>query len=401
MEAAAIAPEARQVNLERESGNLKERYQSVRRYTEEICKPLETEDHVVQPHDDISPPKWHLAHTTWFFEELILKPGFTEYQPFHPRYSFLFNSYYDSIGERTLRMDRGNLSRPTVSDIMQYRKYVDEKILECLDHLSPQILAILEIGLNHEQQHQELLFTDIKYILGHNPMFPPYKVGFSESSSRDCDHEFLSIPQGEYSIGYNGYGFCYDNERESHRIMLRPFQIRKSLITNGEFLEFMRSGGYTRWDHWHSDGWAWVKENDIRSPLYWHFMDGYWFRYSLSGMEKVEEHEPVTHVSYYEAAAFASWKGVRLPTEFEWEAAADSFSWGQRWEHTNSAYLAYPGYVKPDGTVGEYNGKFMVNTMVLRGASIVTPPNHSRKTYRNFFYPHVRWQFNGIRVCKD
>lgn len=401
MKAAVTIPVARQLNIERDTGNLKEQYQSVRRYTEEICTPLETEDFVVQPHDDISPPKWHLAHTTWFFEEVILKPSDPNYVPFNPQYSFLFNSYYESIGERAQRVDRGNFSRPTVKEIYSYRHYVDEQILNIFDRFSADTLALIELGLNHEQQHQELLFTDIKYILGHNPLFPPYKSGFAEHFSTNPDHGFVSIPEGEYSIGYNGYGFCYDNEREAHRILLRPFQIRKSLVTNGEFLDFIKSGGYTRWDHWHSDAWAWVQAKDIRSPLYWHFVDGTWFRYGLGGLEQLDKNEPVTHISFYEASAFASWKGLRLPTEFEWEAAADNFSWGQRWEHTNSAYLPYPGYTKPDGALGEYNGKFMVNTMVLRGASVVTSPNHSRKTYRNFFYPHLRWQFNGIRLCKD
>lgn len=393
--------EGKQITLERETGSLRERYLSIRQYSEEICKPLMVEDFVIQPHPDVSPPKWHLAHTTWFFEEFILAHHHPSYKRFHPTYSFLFNSYYESVGERVMRVDRGNMSRPTVEEVMKYRQYVDDHVLEIIDILPIEAIQVLEVGFNHEQQHQELLFTDIKYILGHNPLFPHYKEGFSEWSGKEEDREFVQIPQGEYAIGYNGYGFSYDNEKASHRIMLSPFQIRKSLVTNGEFLEFISDGGYQRWDYWHSDGWSWVKENGIVAPLYWYFRDNSWHRYSLGGLEKIVLNEPVTHVSFYEASAFANWKGMRLPTEFEWEAAADEFSWGQRWEHTNSAYLPYPGYARPEGALGEYNGKFMVNTMVLRGASVVTPPSHSRKTYRNFFNPQCRWQFNGIRLCKD
>jgi ergothioneine biosynthesis protein EgtB len=393
--------EGRQFTLEHDTRNLNDRYKDIRQYSEEICRPLEVEDFVVQPDPDVSPPKWHLAHTTWFFEEFILVPHVPHYNRFHEQYSFLFNSYYESVGERVLRLNRGNMSRPTVEEIYAYRRHVDSAIAPILDSPSHQILPLIEIGLNHEQQHQELLFTDIKFILGHNPIFPPYKKGFSETLHDESDGSFTHIPGGEYSVGYKGYGFSYDNEHGVHNVILNPFYISKKLVTNGEYLEFINDGGYQRWDYWHSDGWTWVKANDIRSPLYWYFLKGSWHRYTLGGLEQVDANEPVTHISYYEASAFAAWKGMRLPTEFEWEAAADQFNWGQRWEHTNSAYLPYPGYVKPEGAIGEYNGKFMINTMVLRGASIATPPNHSRKTYRNFFYPHLRWQFTGLRLCKD
>jgi ergothioneine biosynthesis protein EgtB len=393
--------DGKQVFLEQETATLADQYMGIRKYTEEICKPLMIEDYVVQPDPDVSPPKWHLAHTTWFFEEFLLVPYLKNYRRFHPQFSYLFNSYYESLGERTLRLHRGNMSRPSVEEIYRYRAYVDEHIQALLQNPDKHIIPIIEIGCNHEQQHQELLLADIKFILGHNPLFPAYKSGFAETHTHGSGDSFTHIPGGEYSIGYKGYGFSYDNEHSVHNVMLNSFRIGKRLVTNGEYLQFINDGGYQRWDYWHSDGWTWVKEQDVRSPLYWHFIDGAWHRYSLAGLEKVGLEEPVTHVSFYEASAYAMWKEMRLPTEFEWEAAADQFSWGQRWEHTSSAYLPYPGYKKPDGPIGEYNGKFMVNTMVLRGASIATPPNHSRKTYRNFFYPKLRWQFNGIRLCKD
>lgn len=386
---------------DQENVSLKEKYRFIRKYSEEICKPLEVEDYVVQPIEDVSPPKWHLAHTTWFFEEFILKKYYHNYKRFNEKFSYLFNSYYNSMGDRVLRLDRGNMSRPTVQEIYQYRQYVDDHMLEVLGTLPMEANYILEVGFNHEQQHQELLFTDIKYILGHNPLFPPYKKGFVETLFPELDDEFAYIPEGEYTIGYFGYGFSYDNEHGTHRVLLKPYHIRKSLVTNQEYLAFINDGGYKRWEFWHSDGWAWLQENNIVAPLYWRLIDGKWFRYALNGLEELDVYEPVTHISFYEASAFASWKGMRLPSEFEWEAAADQFSWGQRWEHTNSAYLPYPGYSRPDGALGEYNGKFMVNCMVLRGASVATPPNHSRKSYRNFFYPHLRWQFNGIRLCKE
>lgn len=380
--------------------SLADRFTKVRRYTEYICEPLATEDYVVQPVDYVSPPKWHLAHTTWFFEELILVPFYKNYRRFHPQYSFLFNSYYESLGSRVLQPHRGNMSRPTVEEIFQYRGYVDEHMLWLLNDFPEEAKSILEIGLNHEQQHQELLYTDIKYILGHNPLFPHYKTDVRETPKSNSQKDFAEISEGRYVIGHKKNSFAYDNESASHSVVLRAFEIRKNLVTNQEYLQFMQDGGYQRHDHWFSDGWKWMTENHVAAPLYWYFIDGAWYRYALSGLEKVNLDEPVTHVSFYEASAYASWADMRLPTEFEWEAASDEFQWGLRWEHTNSAYLPYPGYQKPDGAVGEYNGKFMVNNMVLRGASAMTPENHSRKTYRNFFSPALRWQFNGIRLCK-
>ena len=272
-----------------------------------------------------------------------------------------------------------------------------EKLLESeRDDLA----ELIQTGLNHEQQHQELLYADIKYILGHNPLFEPYRIDFKESGTVQGASNYLDMEGGTYPIGYEGAGFSFDNEHARHAELLQPYSIRNNLVTNGEYLAFMKDEGYRQFQFWHSDAWSWVNENKIDSPLYWHQMDGRWHRYSLSGLEPVSPEEPVTHISFYEAAAFAEWCGQRLPTEFEWEAAADKFSWGERWEHTASAYLPYPGYRKPAGAVGEYNGKFMINQMVLRGSSVVTPEGHSRKTYRNFFHPHLRWQFNGIRLCR-
>jgi ergothioneine biosynthesis protein EgtB len=377
-----------------------DRYSTIRKYTEYICEPLATEDYVVQPAEHVSPPKWHLAHTTWFFEEFILIRHYKNYTRFHPQYALLFNSNYDTAGTRGLRPDRGNMSRPTVEEIFQYRGYVDEHMHWLFQDFPVEAIKLLEIGFNHEQQHQELLYTDIKYILGHNPLFPPYRTDSRETPEAEHDHEYISLNEGRYAIGHRKSGFAYDNEGAPHTVLLKPYSIRKSLVTNNEYLQFIQEGGYQRPEYWHTDGYAWVRQKHIRSPLFWHFIEGNWYRYALSGLQRVNLEEPVTHVSFYEAAAFADWKGMRLPTEFEWEAAADQLPWGMRWEITNSAYLPYPGYVKSEIAVGEYNSKFMINTMVTRGASVMTPENHSRKTYRNFLYPHLRWQFNGVRLCK-
>jgi ergothioneine biosynthesis protein EgtB len=385
---------------EKTGNSLIERYFAVRKYTEFICEPLVIEDYVVQPAADVSPPKWHLAHTTWFFEEMILAKHLRGYKRFHPRYAFLFNSYYESVGEHVLRPDRGNMSRPTIDEIHEYRAHVDQNMIALLGDMPLEATSILEVGMNHEQQHQELLYTDIKYILGHNPLYPIYHVDFQETPDVESDHDFIDIPGDSYSIGNSGKTFSYDHEQPRHDVYLNAFSIRKSLVTNAEYMEFMENGGYLGPAYWLNDGWLWVNENKIQKPLYWLYAHGTWYRYAMSGLEKVNPNEPVTHISFYEAAAFAEWKGMRLPTEFEWEAAAPHFNWGLRWEHTQSAFGPYPGYRKPDGALGEYNAKFMVNTMVLRGGSVVTPANHTRLTYRNFFYAHLRWQFNGIRLCK-
>lgn len=378
-------------------------YKEIRKYSEDICKPLQTEDYVVQPVVDVSPPKWHIGHVTWFFETFILKPFAKDYIEFDPQYNYVFNSYYETVGARVIRTDRGNLSRPTVRDVYAYRKHVDDAMSGFLQKDVPKnVEELLVIGFNHEQQHQELLMTDIKYILGNNPLFPAYKksIGLKEMKPPQQKKSFIKIDNGLYEIGFEGYGFCFDNELKRHPVYLIDFQIANELVTNKEYLSFIEGGGYKNFNYWHSDGWDWVNTRQISAPLYWHFIDGKWYNYTLQGLLPVEMNEPVCHVSFYEAAAYASWKGMRLPTEFEWEIAATQLDWGSRWEWTNSAYLPYPGFSKAPGAIGEYNGKFMVNQMVLRGASEVTPPGHSRITYRNFFQPGLRWQYTGIRLVQ-
>ena len=380
---------------------LAEAYKTVRERTEQICKPLHTEDYVVQPVVDVSPPKWHIGHTTWFFETFILTPNVKGYKAYNPDYNFVFNSYYETVGARVIRTDRGNLSRPTVEDIYKYRSYVNKAMLSFLDSdVSKELEELIVLGLNHEEQHQELLYTDIKYILGHNPLFPAYCEGESEVSINKHTGAYVSVKAGVYEIGYEGDEFCFDNELSRHKVYIDDCMVSKDLVTNAEYLEFMNAGGYTDFRHWHAEGWDWVKTNGVQSPLYWHLIDGKWHNYTFYGLQPVTMNEPVCHVSYYEAAAYAAWKGMRLPTEQEWEIAAQQFDWGRRWEWTESAYLPYPGFVKAPGAIGEYNGKFMINQMVLRGASDVTSPNHSRITYRNFFQPNLRWQYMGIRLAK-
>ncbi|WP_415326998.1 ergothioneine biosynthesis protein EgtB [Chryseobacterium sp. MMS23-Vi53] len=382
--------------------NWTKRYLEIRNHSVEICKPLEIEDYVVQPIVDVSPPKWHLGHTTWFFETFILEPNFPGYQVFDAQYNFVFNSYYETIGARVIRTDRGNLSRPSVSDIYKYREYVDKQMEIFLESefMTEKIEALLELGLNHEQQHQELLMTDIKYILGHNPLFPAYKNETDLIKIRQENSEMIQFSEGIYEIGFNGNGFCFDNELNRHKVYLNDFEISNQLVTNKEYLEFMNDGGYEDFRHWHAEGWDWVKQNQAKSPLYWHFIDGKWMNYTLNGLQEINLNESVCHINFFEASAFASWKVMRLPTEAEWEVASDYFNWGSRWEWTNSSYLPYPGFKKEAGAVGEYNGKFMVNQMVLRGASEATSIGHSRKTYRNFFQTHLKWQFTGIRLAK-
>lgn len=385
--------------------SLEESYSAVRKHSEEICSTLNTEDYIPQPVVDVSPAKWNIAHTTWFFEEMILKRFAPGYQEFNPDFGFLFNSYYNSIGKRTRRETRGDLARPTVAEVYQYRKFVDEKMSEFLrGDLSEELRDLVILGLNHEQQHQELLLTDLKYTFSENPLFPVYKENFFPEEKGEIQPaetgEYINIPAGIYEIGFEGEGFSFDNEHARHKVLLDDFAICKNLVSNDEFLEFIRDGGYENFNLWHSEGWDWVNTNEVKSPLYWQEIDGEWFQFTLGGLRKLKPENPVVHVSFYEAFAFAEWKGLRLPTEFEWEAASDSFDWGLRWEWTHSAYLPYPKFKKPAGAVGEYNGKFMINQMVLRGASVATPESHSRKTYRNFFHPHLRWQFTGIRLAK-
>jgi len=377
-------------------------YSAIRRRTATICAPLEVEDYIPQPSVDVSPPKWNIAHTTWFFEEMILKRFSKNYKEFNPNFSFLFNSYYNSVGTRTVRGNRGDLSRPTVKEVLQYRKYVDEKMMEFLQRELPEeTRKLVVLGFHHEQQHQELLLSDIKFTFSCNPIFPVYRAGeILEERGEIESNEFVEMAGGICKIGYDGDGFCFDNELEQHQVFLQDYTIAENLVTNGEYLEFIEDGGYRDFRFWHAEGWDWITQNEIDSPLYWHKSDGEWSQFTLGGLRKLDLKSPVCHVSFYEAAAYAEWKQARLPTEFEWEAANDKFDWGLRWEWTNSAYLPYPHFRKAKGAIGEYNGKFMINQMVLRGASVVTSPGHSRPTYRNFFHPPLRWQFTGIRLAK-
>lgn len=405
----------------REKNSLHTDFQRTRSFSQSLCDPLETEDYVVQPVVDVSPPKWHLAHTTWFFEEMILKDlkGYTCY---HPDFSFLFNSYYNSVGKRVLRPNRGFMTRPTVSEVLNYRQYVDEAMGAHYDQLDSKQKYLLELGIHHEQQHQELLITDIKYILGNNALFPPYHSKTRPIVERPAN--WIEVDGGNYEIGYRGSGFSYDNELAVHEQTIRPFTVADKLVTVGDYIEFIEDGGYTHFGHWLSEGWDWVKENQVEAPLYWYKVDGTWHQYTMNGLEPVQLQEPVTHVSYFEADAYCTWKQARLLTEFEWEVFAkqhsqvadDGFSddgylhptcsngnqlMGYCWEWTKSAYLPYPGFQTAPGAVGEYNGKFMINQMVLRGGSCATSSNHIRTTYRNFFHPHLRWQFTGIRLAQD
>ncbi|GAB3640609.1 ergothioneine biosynthesis protein EgtB [Spirosoma arcticum] len=396
-------------------------YLRVRAHSESICRGLETEDYVVQPTADVSPPKWHLGHTTWFWETFVLVPNAPGYQVFHDDFSYVFNSYYETVGKRVLRTDRGNLSRPTVAGVYQYRAYIDEhmsRFLADADELSPELYALIELGTNHEQQHQELLISDIKYILGHNPLLPA--IAMPMVTHRENQFQSVAarppiiVSEGIYTIGYqdasdaSAPAFHFDNEEGAHKVYLNETTVAGNLVTNGDYMAFIEAGGYQNFRHWLADGWAWVNTNGIQAPLYWHRIDGAWWQYTFDGLVPVNLNAPVCHVSYYEADAYARWKGGRLPTEFEWEAArtgryagaipAYQLNWKMRWEWTNSAYLPYPGFTTAEGAVGEYNGKFMSGQMVLRGASVATPDGHSRPTYRNFFQPDKRWQFTGIRL---
>ena len=383
--------------------SLKDQFVATRQKTEDICRHLEIEDYVVQPIMDVSPPKWHLGHTTWFFEEFVLSEFDTNYQRYHPKFAYVFNSYYESVGDKVFRSNRGNLSRPTVQAIYDYRTHVTKAVEGLLDRSTDdeEIKKILEIGIHHEKQHQELLLTDIKYIFGHNPLFPIYDQHFKEVDIEDKKEEWISFDEGVHQIGYDGKDFCYDNELKSHRVFHEPFAISNKLITNKEYMEFMEDGGYENVLLWHAEAWDWINAQKVDSPKYWHKIDDTWQRFTLAGLQPIEEKEPVIQLSYYEASAFAQWKGQKLPTEFEWEVAQSKLDWGKVWEWTESSYLPYPGFSKAPGALGEYNGKFMVNQKVLRGKSVATPEGHSRPTYRNFFHPHLRWQFCGFRLARS
>ncbi|WP_431134631.1 ergothioneine biosynthesis protein EgtB [Psychroserpens mesophilus] len=376
------------------------KFKTIRQITETICEPLEIEDFSVQPIVDVSPPKWHLAHSTWFFEQFVLTKFKTNYTVFDEDFAYLFNSYYNNAGERVLRPNRGLMTRPTVKKVFAYRKFITQNIIDLLkENHSKELIELIEIGINHEQQHQELLVYDIKYILGHQPTFPTYETDLQLSEVTQSQ-DFISVKEGIYTIGFKGDGFCFDNELGLHKVYIHPFQISNRLVTNKDYIEFINAGGYQNFNLWHAEGWDFINNNNITAPLYWHFSNGKWQHYSFNGLEDLNPNEPVMHMSYYEAFAFAEWKGMRLPTEFEWEVASSKLNWGNLWEWTASAYEPYPNYTKAEGALGEYNGKFMVGLQVLRGASVATSKNHSRNTYRNFFHPSLQWMFSGIRLVK-
>ncbi len=409
------------------------RFEAVRGQTAHICEPLALEDYGVQPMEDASPPKWHLAHTSWFFETFVLKPFMPAFMPFHRQFEYLFNSYYNGVGNPFPRARRGALSRPTVAEVFDYRAWVNEGVARLLSTLTgPAALDVaerVELGIHHEQQHQELILTDLKFNLGNNPLHPAYRTDLpAGTSARQVPGavEFETFHGGMVEVGASG-PFCFDNELPRHQVWLSPYALGRRLVTNGEYAEFVRAGGYTDSELWLSDGWSWLCTEAVHTPLYWRPREAGYDEYRLSGLEPLDPHAPVAHVSFYEADAYARWSGCRLPTEHEWEHAAAAQPcegnfitddrlhpspasgrqspldqlYGDLWEWTASPYVAYPRYRPLPGTLGEYNGKFMSNQLVLRGGSCVTPAGHMRPSYRNFFYPRDRWQFTGIRLARD
>ena len=412
-------------------------YRQIRGNSRDICTPLETEDYVIQTMNDVSPPKWHLAHTSWFFETFLLRAFLPAYRGFHARFPYLFNSYYIAAGERHPRPERGLQSRPTVEEVYAYRTHVDrfmeELLLGASDASWGEMEPLFLLGLAHEEQHQELLLTDIKHIFATSVLRPAYQPNAADQPAPDgstpaAGSEWIAFPGGVEETGFTGAGFSYDNERPRHRVYLEPFQLASRLVTNRDYLAFIGDGGYERADLWLSEGWAAVEEQTWRAPLYWEGSGEDWSLMTLSGMREVGEDEPVCHVSYFEADAFARWSERRLPREAEWECAAASHEvaghfyesaryhpapaaaagagrlqqlFGDAWEWTSSPYIGYPGYESAPGAVGEYNGKFMCNQYVLRGGSCATSRRHIRPTYRNFFPASARWQFSGIRLASD
>jgi ergothioneine biosynthesis protein EgtB len=383
----------------------------------------------VQAMDDASPTKWHLAHTTWFFETFILSKHLPGYRVFDDSFNYCFNSYYESQGARQPRPRRGLLTRPPIERVLAYRAHVDEGLQALFAHgASPEVARLIEIGINHEQQHQELLLTDILALFAANPLRPAYRQRRPlPVTPEPAPAAWIEFPGGIRNVGHAGDSFAWDNEAPQHEALVHPFRLADRLVTNGEWLEFMADGGYATAEHWLADGWATVTREGWQAPLYWEEQDGAWLAMSLEGLHPVERVAPVSHVSYYEADAFARWAGKRLPTEFEWEIAAQDLApdgpgttagalrplpagpasgalrqmYGHLWQWTQSAYLPYPGYRPPAGALGEYNGKFMVSQQVLRGGSCATPAGHTRATYRNFFYPYQRWQFMGLRLAAE
>ncbi len=408
-----------------------DRFLNTRKLTEDLCLPLEPEDFIIQSSPDVSPPKWHLAHTTWFFETFVLDRFVKGYRKYDPMFHYLYNSYYETVGNFFPRPNRGMLSRPSHEIISEYRKYVTENVKECFAHASGsdagRISSLIELGINHEQQHQELLLMDLKQNFSLNPSFYPYSSSRSYRKTEPGGIEWLEVDGGVHNIGHSGAGFAFDNETPEHREFIEPFEIADRPVTNGEYLEFINDRGYRRPDLWLSDGWNCIRKNGWAAPAYWILKDGKWHEFKLSGLHELDLDEPVCHVSHYEADSYARWSGNRLPTESEWEVAAKSYKQeeagntlesgifhpsssyggtlkkmiGDVWEWTSSAYLPYPGFKPLEGSLGEYNGKFMSGQMVLRGGSCLTPREHVRSTYRNFFTPEKRWPVTGIRLARD
>ncbi|MEX2617678.1 MAG: ergothioneine biosynthesis protein EgtB [Alphaproteobacteria bacterium] len=394
-----------------------ERYEMVRKASNDLAAPLSAEDQQVQSMEDASPTKWHLAHVSWFFETFILDPFAEGYALFDPAFGYLFNSYYEAVGPRHARPHRGMLTRPALSRVMEYRAHVDRGMAEFIqsapDGKLTEALARMELGLNHEQQHQELMLMDIKHMFSCNPLRPAYCDARQETAARAASPDWTDVPGGIYGIGHDGDGFAFDNEGPRHDVLLQPFRIASWRVTNREYMEFIDDGGYRRSEFWHMDGWGTVNREGWQAPLYWSRRDTEWRVFTLSGEHAIDPNEPVCHVSFYEASAYAAWAGKRLPLETEWEAAAAIREQatgdengapvigaaGGVWEWTASPYTAYPRFETPPGAIGEYNGKFMVSQTVLRGGSFASPPGHIRHTYRNFFYPHQRWAFSGIRLA--
>ncbi len=398
------------------------KFQQLRQVTLKICNPIEHEDYVVQPSSEVSPPKWHLGHTSWFFEEVILKKYLDGYVTFNSQYGTLFNSYYKAVSQHTIQSERGYLSRPTLAEILRYRAHVDSELTRLLNEvpLTETLASLIETGMHHEQQHQELLFMDIKYILASNLLDTSYALMPLEDATKQSQKEnWISYKEGIYEIGYQGVAFSYDNERPRHKHYLYPFAINQSLVTNGDFLAFIQEDGYQEAKYWLSQGWDWVNEKDIQQPLYWRKVDNRWYEYTLHGLTPLDLNRPLVHVSYFEADAFANWKGQRLPTEQELELYLstsqanhhlpkaevfhpnDALAAEQVWCWTRSQYLPYPNFKAFDGMLNEYNGKFMCNQFVLRGGCVLTPERHYRHSYRNFYSPEQRWMFSGIRLAKD
>ncbi|SMO94112.1 ergothioneine biosynthesis protein EgtB [Gracilimonas mengyeensis] len=409
---------------------LTKHFKTVRSFTEEITDPLEIEDYVIQVTESASPAKWHLAHTTWFFETFLLEKELEDYDPIHPQYSYLFNSYYLQTGVPHCRARRGNISRPTVKQVFEYRESINEHVINLIQNASEQQYEewapIIEIGIHHEQQHQELLMTDLKYMFAQNPLDISYKEVERPRVESVPELSWTSFEEGVYEVGHAGSDFGYDNEFPRHKTYIHDFELANRLVTNAEFIRFVESGAYGEPKWWLDEGFSTVRDDGWKAPLYWEKKDGEWYQFTLSGKQKVDPNEPVTHVSYFEADAYARWKGYRLPTEQEWEVAAEAVEisgpfadaghlhpvalqsakaglkqmFGTVWQWTQSSYAPYPGYKPLPGALGEYNGKFMCNQYVLRGGSCATSKSHFRKTYRNFFHANERWQFNGIRLAK-